>query len=130
MKKQGTSGIGTTLHCLTFFAVALLLLTQVIPRALGQRHGVTNKRISGAPSHAEGGTWTETGSLNTGRFLHTATVLSNGMVLVAGGLDVNFQAIATTELYDAATGTWTATGNLNTARYEQTATLLPNGKVL
>ena len=35
------------------------------------------------------GTWTATGSLNTARFDHTATLLQNGMVLVAGGFDSN-----------------------------------------
>ena len=34
------------------------------------------------------GTWTATGSLNTARFVHTATLLQNGMVLVAGGQDI------------------------------------------
>ena len=67
----------------------------------------------------------------TGRYYHTATLLPNGKVLVAGG---NFTgtggALASAELYDPASGTWTATGSLATARYAHTATLLPNGKVL
>jgi N-acetylneuraminic acid mutarotase len=76
------------------------------------------------------GTWTVTGSLNTARHAHTATLLSNGMVLVAGGLDSDLNALASAELYDPASETWTLTGNLNTARYIHTATLLPNGMVL
>ena len=59
---------------------------------------------------------------------HTATLLPNGKVLVAGGY--NGGALTSAELYDPASGTWTATGSLNTARYDHTATLLPNGKVL
>ena len=52
------------------------------------------------------------------------------MVLVAGGFDSSFNALASAELYDPASGTWTPTGSLNTARGEHTATLLPNGMVL
>ncbi len=73
------------------------------------------------------GTWTVTGSLATIRQYHTATLLSNGKVLVVGG---GFPATASAELYDPTSGTWTATGSLATARYRHTATLLPNGKVL
>ena len=69
-----------------------------------------------------------TGSLNTARYSHTATVLTNGMVLTAGGDDGS--SLASAELYNPATGAFTATGALNTARYDHTATLLNNGLVL
>ena len=71
-----------------------------------------------------------TGSLNTAREDHTATMLNNGKVLFAGGFDGSNSASATAELYDPAAGTFSATGSLNTAREYQTATLLNNGKVL
>ena len=73
-------------------------------------------------------TWVPTGSMQSWRYAHTATLLPNGIVLVAGGLDG--RALASAETYDEATGTWTATGSLTTARGGHTATLLPNGMVL
>ena len=60
---------------------------------------------------------------------HTATLLPDGKVLVAGAKAVGGIS-ASAELYDPASGTWTATGSLATAREVHTATLLPNGKVL
>jgi WD40 repeat protein len=66
--------------------------------------------------------------MTTTRRSHTATLLTNGKVLVAGGYNVNPTANA--ELYDPGTGQWAATGNMTTARLWHTATLLPNGKVL
>jgi hypothetical protein len=69
-----------------------------------------------------------TGSLNFARDQHTATLLPDGRVLVAGG--INNHILASTELYDSATGTWALAGKLNLARESHTATLLPNGKVL
>ena len=75
------------------------------------------------------GTWTPTGSLHVSRFRHTATLLSDGKVLVAGGTFAS--ALATAELYDPINGTWTLTGNLHVGRYGfHTATLLPDGRVL
>jgi len=77
------------------------------------------------------GNWTATGSLTTARWFHTATLLSNGKVLVAGGTDSTGRLSTTAELYDPSTGAWTATGSLATGgRNAHTATLLPNGLVL
>jgi hypothetical protein len=72
--------------------------------------------------------WNSTGSLATARYLHTATLLFSGKVLVAGGGDTSW--LASAELYDPATGTWAPTGSLATARTQHTATLLFSGKVL
>ncbi|MBJ6723240.1 kelch repeat-containing protein [Geomesophilobacter sediminis] len=75
------------------------------------------------------GTWTQTGSLKYDRYEHTATLLQDGRVLVAGGTDT-LSTSATAEIYDPATGTWTQTGSLNYKRYYHTATLLHDGRVL
>src|SRR5437660_128069 len=80
------------------------------------------------PCAGQSGTWTATGSLGTARAEHTATLLPDGKVLVAGGYAAGW--LASAELYDPATGTWTVTGSLATARSNDTATLLPDGKVL
>jgi hypothetical protein len=52
---------------------------------------------------------------------HTATLLPNGQVLVAGGR---------ADLYNSAIGTFSPTGSMNIGRVRHTATLLRNGKVL
>ena len=74
------------------------------------------------------GSWNPTGSMNTIRTGHTATLLQNGKVLVAGGFALD--SLGTAELYDPATGTWSSTGSLRVARYGHTATLLQDGRVL
>ena len=86
------------------------------------------------------GTWSATGSMTTPRAVHTATLLADGKVLVAGAehADDNFGypepfargILASTELYDPSTGKWTATGSMVTARTAQVAALLTDGKVL
>lgn len=77
----------------------------------------------------EGGTWAATGSLVTPRAGHTATLLPNGKVLVAGGINLD-GFLTTAELYDPQSEIWTVTGNLDTARGYHTATLLSDGEVL
>jgi N-acetylneuraminic acid mutarotase len=73
--------------------------------------------------------WSYTGNMENYRYLHTATLLSNGKVLVAGGL-CNGNYIRTAEIYDPATGTWRSVASMNTPRQSHQATLLPNGKVI
>jgi N-acetylneuraminic acid mutarotase len=82
--------------------------------------------------------WTPTGSMRDFRWSHTATLLPDGRVLVAGGFGgtpvgsgANAQpVIDTAEIYDPATGQWTRTGNLNVRRALHTAERLPDGRVL
>jgi WD40 repeat protein len=71
------------------------------------------------------------------RSWHSATLLSDGKVLVAGGLDASGASTATSEVYDPATGTFAAVGNLPSKSAGHTATLLNcglacanNGRVL
>jgi WD40 repeat protein len=65
----------------------------------------------------------------TARQHHSATLLPDGKVLVAGGHDGS-GFISSAELYDPASGTWSSTGSMATARENHSATLLPGGKVL
>ena len=75
-------------------------------------------------------TWSVTGALADGRDGHTATLLSNGKVLVTGGYDTIGMPLSSSELYDPVLGTWSSTGALVNARYFHTAILIPNGMVL
>jgi len=77
------------------------------------------------------GLFVETGSMTTGRRLHTATLLLDGKVLLAGGVSPAGDLVTSAELYDPTTGTFAATGSMVAARLDHTATLLqPSGKVL
>ena len=75
-------------------------------------------------------TWTPTGELAKRRAGHTATLLMNGQVLVAGKIPSPDEINDGGELYDPAVGTWTWTSLLNYPRYCHSATLLPGGQVL
>src|SRR5690349_15742273 len=86
--------------------------------------------ISNIDSTQSCGKWTLTGNMQTARWQHTATLLNNGEVLVAGGRMNAGNATATAELYDPATGNWTSTGSMTTPRAWFTATLLADGRVL
>ena len=70
-----------------------------------------------------------TGSMSSPREYHTATLLRDGRVLVAGGFDGS-APVRTAEIYDPTAGTFSATGSMTTARQNHCASLLPDGRVL
>jgi hypothetical protein len=71
-----------------------------------------------------------TGSLRTARFGHTATLLQNGKVLIAGGFDRDLKRIRAAELYDPGTGKFSTAGAMKVGRGFHAATLLDDGRVL
>lgn len=84
-------------------------------------------------TNAQQPVWAATGALGTARTNHTATLLTNGKVLVVGGVRVAEPCCTLAEdaeLYDPATGRWSATGSPATPRYDHVAVRLDNGKVL
>jgi hypothetical protein len=64
------------------------------------------------------------------RHSHTATMLPDGTVLIAGGYIAGTIYSASAEVFDPVSRTFTATGSLRTARAGHIAILLRNGKVL
>lgn len=74
-----------------------------------------------------------TPNMNTSRSAPTATLLDNGKILIAGGVDQNGAPLASTELYDPTTNSFAApshTATMNTARVGAAAILLASGNVL
>ena len=76
------------------------------------------------------GTFTATGSMRTAREGHTATLMRDGRVLVAGGSDNGTHTLDSAELYDPSTGTWSFAGHMTVPRVAHVAVLLGNGSVL
>ncbi|WP_448096751.1 Tc toxin subunit A-related protein [Luteibacter yeojuensis] len=66
------------------------------------------------------------GSMIAARVGHTATLLEDGRVLVAGGRG----GVATCEIYDPKSDKWTAAKDMHYGRYRHSAVRLENGAVL
>jgi hypothetical protein len=75
------------------------------------------------------GTFSPTGSLGTARIGHSATLLSDGEVLIAGGGNYT-PVLASAKVFSPKTGTFSTAGSMGTARWAHTATLLSDGRVL
>src|SRR5215831_465872 len=86
-------------------------------------------------SHAQ--SFVRTGNMMMPRVAHTATLLQDGRVLVAGGSSpIGFygnspqQSTSTAEIYDPATGAFTSTGHMSVAQWVYSAILLKDGRAL
>lgn len=81
-----------------------------------------------------GNAWHATASMKVFRSSTTATLLSDGKVLVAAGFDISKLGLAaylySAEVYDPAADQWTFTGSLSVARSLHEAAALTTGKVL
>jgi len=92
--------------------------------------GIAGTGSSVTQASAAAGLWSKAASLIMGREEHTATLLRNGNVLIAGGTDGRGKALASAEVYNPGNNRWTSAGSMASARLDHTATLLPSGKVL
>ena len=99
--------------------------------------GTSTANVGGVLSSAElydpaTATFSTTGSMTAARQGHTATMLPDGTVLIAGGAaNIGFRSqLASAEIYDPASGSFHATGSMSTPREGHSATLLRDGRVL
>lgn len=79
------------------------------------------------------GTWSVAASMLQARSDHSATLLRDGRVLVAGGVapeSVPYPRFSSTEIFDPETGTWSSGPSMLGRRDGHSATLLPDGRVL
>jgi hypothetical protein len=92
--------------------------------------------LSGVSMAQPAGSFIPTGAMTTPRWGHSATLLLNGKVLVAGGITLCFYAAQpcaesnTAELYDPATGLFSLTGDLSPRAHHTGGILLSDGRVL
>ena len=64
------------------------------------------------------------------KWMHSATLLQNGRILVAGGVDISNDTTNTAEIYNPLSNSWAEAPQMVYARVRHAATLLPNGRVL
>lgn len=73
--------------------------------------------------------WSLVENMSIGRTGHSATLLSDGRVLVAGGFSFPTD-VASAEIFDPVTNHWASTGSYEASRSGNTLTLLNDGSVL
>ncbi|MFJ7956357.1 Kelch repeat-containing protein [Streptomyces sp. NPDC096319] len=129
---SGALWTGRRLHSTTLLADGRVL----VAGGIGEPPGPVPATVLGACEvydPAEG-TWTPTGSLREPRFSHSATLLPDGRVLVAGGAAVrsadSHRTLRSAETYDPGTGTWTRVRPMTDARFGHPAVRFDDGRTL
>ena len=108
------------------FFLAALTATSLAAVATAMRTDVW--RVASADSRV--GSVSPAASMLEPRSGHSATLLPDGKVLIAGGMRRNQDFYRSAELYDPATAKFQSTGEMTTARVGHAAKLLRSGKVL
>ncbi len=131
--KGSWSKTGSMATARVYFGMVVLPAGNVL--AVGGCTGQNSNGCTGVTAAAETydpttGKWTQASTMHAARGSFTATLMSDGKVLVAGGINAKGNPIKSCERFDPVSGSWTVTGQLNVARDEHTATLLSNGEVL
>ena len=108
----------------TALIVAVLVGLSIITRSPNVGPPPSSASATPRVTAAAAGVWIPTDSMIHAREGHTATLLQDGTVLVAGG------PTDAAEIYDPAARSWTVTGSMTQARSGHTATLLADGRVL
>ncbi len=124
-----------SLNTARFEHVAVLLSTGDVLVAGGQTGDPLSVETTTATTEIySGGVWAASGDLKGDRAIAAAATLSNGNILVTGGLsqiaDGTQTVLNTAEIYDVASGTWSNTGTLIDARSGHTATAVGDGTVI
>ena len=112
-------------HSATLLPNGKVLITGGLSPLIGAALTLATAELYGPASGTFGGA----GRMNSARSQHSATLLSNGKVLIAGG-ELSNEPLISAELYDPATGVFTPTGNMTLPRAGNFAMLLPTGAVL
>src|SRR6476646_11638427 len=114
-----------------YFWAAFLFSSMAVSPLAREAHGdpLSSAAAGSDTAPAASWVWRSGGRLNDARLNHTAALLPDGKVLVAGGADQR-GPLASAELYDPATNHWAFTGSLHTTRQLHAATSLQNGLVL
>jgi hypothetical protein len=100
---------------------------------LGGRSPSDSVRATAEIYDPRSGRFSPGGSMGEGRQQHTATLLADGRVFIAGGFwsdGQKWRYLSSTEMYDPGTGAFSPIGSMGMARDGHSATLLNDGRVL
>jgi hypothetical protein len=102
----------------------------LVPLSNGNVLSIMPDGLESAVFNPVQGTWQGSGSLVTRQVGGTLTPLSNGLILLSGGLSDGINPTNNAQLYDATSGLWRLTTSMNVSRNRHAAVLLANGSVL